>query len=172
MEDISSYIETMRTAIYGRDMREAICQSFIQLNSLPDEMDTKITNEVTTATDSFSSLPKEICTFMLSSIFGGLKATQSIPMLSPTRGTAINDYSPKNGDKLLVWKSNSLPCIENEDYTLTEEEGVYKIKAIGNHISIATVQIWNMQRNLIAPAYTNISSLTTDSISGDVTQGE
>lgn len=88
-------------------------------------------------------VPKETATFLLNAATGGLKAAQSIPILSTTIGTTVNNYSPQNGDKLIVWKENSIPCIEDTDYTVTEEEGVYKIKAIGQAIT-ANLQVWNI----------------------------
>ena len=119
--------------------------------------------------------PKETATFLLNAVTGGLKAVQSVPIMSTTVGTTINDYNPQNGDKLVVWKSNAIPCVENTDYTVTEEDGVYKIKAIGQAI-VANLQIWNIPTGATAQtygsAYTNISSLITDSISGTATQGE
>lgn len=120
-------------------------------------------------------VPKETATFLLNAVTAGLKAVQSVPILSTTVGTTINDYNPQNGDKLVVWKSNAIPCVENTDYTVTEEDGVYKIKAIGQAI-VANLQIWNIPTGATAQtygsAYTNISSLITDSISGTATQGE
>ncbi|MEE0857705.1 MAG: hypothetical protein U0L58_10485 [Ruminococcus sp.] len=120
-------------------------------------------------------VPKETATFLLNAATGGLKSTQSIPIMSTTVGTAINNYNPQNGDRLIVWKSNSIPCVENTDYTVSEEDGVYKVKAIGQAIA-ANLQIWNIpmgsSTQTSGAAYPNISSLTTDSISGTVTQGE
>lgn len=88
-------------------------------------------------------VPKETATFLLNAATGGLKSTQSIPIMSTTVGTAINNYNPQNGDRLIVWKSNSIPCVENTDYTVSEEDGVYKVKAIGQAIA-ANLQIWNI----------------------------
>lgn len=120
-------------------------------------------------------VPKETATFLLNAATGGLKSTQSIPIMSTTVGTAINNYNPQNGDRLIVWKSNSIPCVEDTDYTVSEEDGVYKVKAIGQAIA-ANLQIWNIptgsSTQTSGAAYPNISSLTTDSISGTVTQGE
>lgn len=119
-------------------------------------------------------VPKETATFLLNSVTNGLKAVQPVPVMSTTLGTVINNYNPNNGDKLLVWKSNAIPCVKDTDYSVTEEEGVYKIKAIGQAIS-ANIQIWNISTGgspTIAPAYTNISSLTTNSVSGEIEQGE
>lgn len=120
-------------------------------------------------------VPKETATFLLNSVTNGLKAVQPVPVMSTTLGTVINNYNPNNGDKLLVWKSNAIPCVKDMDYSVTEEEGVYKIKAIGQAIS-ANIQIWNIPTTTgvgaIAPAYTNISSLTTNSVSGEIEQGE
>lgn len=124
---------------------------------------------------SILEVPKETATFLLNSVTGGLKATQYIPILSTTLGTVINNYNPQNGDKLLVWKSNAIPCVEDTDYSITEEEGVYKIKAIGQNM-VANLQIWNIPTNTgggaIGTAYPNISSLTTDSISGTIEESD
>lgn len=120
-------------------------------------------------------VPKETATFLLSSVLGGLKAVQSVPMMSTVLGTVINNYNPQNGDKLLVWKSNAIPCVEDTDYSITEEEGVYKIKSIGQNM-VANLQIWNIPTNTgggaIGTAYPNISSLTTDSISGTIEESD
>ena len=88
-------------------------------------------------------VPKETATFLLNAVTDGLKATQSIPILSTTMGTVINNYNPNAGDKLVVWKSNKIPCAEGTDYTVTESEGVYRIKAIDQAIA-ANLQIWNV----------------------------
>ena len=118
---------------------------------------------------SILEVPKETATFLLNSVTGGLKATQYIPILSTTLGTVINNYNPQNGDKLLVWKSNAIPCVEDTDYSITEEEGVYKIKAIGQNM-VANLQIWNIPTNtgsgIVGAAYPSISSMSTDSVSG------
>lgn len=159
MEDISSYIETMRTAVYGRDMRDAICQSFTQLNTLSSGVSSKV-----------------ICTFMLSTIFGGLKEQSAVFIKKITAyNLSLDRYDPENGDKLILW-NNDTPMIGNVDYTIEKADDAYAIKTVNDDIVSATIQIWNIPTGATAQtygsAYTNISSLITDSISGTATQGE
>ena len=173
MEDISNYIETMKTAIYGRDMREAIYQSFTQLNTLPDD--------ISSVRSKVYSQPKDICTFMLSTIFGGLKSETNILVLNNVKGTSlsINDFDPAKGDKLVLWENAVEPIVEGTDYTVTkdEENNAYIVKAYGKDVMFNVhIQIWNIPTNTgggaIGTAYTNISSLTTDSISGTAEKEE
>lgn len=119
-------------------------------------------------------VPKETATFLLNAATGGLKSEVSAT-LSTTRWTEISGYNPTNGDKLVVWRSNSVPCAEGDDYELSEENGTYSIKSKG-WSTTAHIQIWNIptgsSTQTSGAAYPNISNLTTDSISGTVTQGE
>ena len=171
LEDISSYIESMRTAIYGRDMREAICQSFTQLNTLPAEINS-IKSRV-------SPLPKIICTFMLSVIFGGLKSERTVPSINNASGLRLNsaEYDPTKGDKIILWKTDSEPLIEGVDYSIEEsasEDFDYKISLIEEQVLWNVgLQIWNIPTGsggISGSAYTALSSLTTESISGTATQ--
>ena len=173
LEDISNYIETMKTAIYGRDMREAIYQSFTQLNTLPDD--------ISSVRSKVYSQPKDICTFMLSTIFGGLKSETNIPILNNAKGTSlsINDFDPTKGDKLVLWENTVEPIVEGTDYTVTkdEENNAYIVKAYSKDVMINVhIQIWNIPTNtgcgVTAPAYPNISTLTTNSISGLIEESD
>lgn len=172
LEDISTYIETMRTAIYGRDMREAIYQSFTQLNMLP--------NDISSIRSKVYSQPKDICTFMLSAIFGGLKSETNVPILNNVRGISLstNAFDPTKGDRLILWENTVEPIVEGTDYTVVKdtENDAYIVKSYSKDVMFNVhIQIWNISTGgspTIAPAYTNISSLTTNSVSGEIEQGE
>lgn len=117
---------------------------------------------------------KESSTFLINSLFGGLKSTQNISFLTPTQQVTINNYSPQSGDKLLVWVSGGVPCVIDEDYEVEEANGDYKIKAKGQSWADVCLQIWNIPTSsgggVSGSAYVALSSLATDSISGTETQ--
>lgn len=115
---------------------------------------------------------KETSTFLINSLFGGLKSTIYLD-LSISTGKTVEGYDPQNGDKLVVWQLNRVPCIEGTDYTITQENGVYKIQGttwIGN----VCIELWNIPTSsgggVSGSAYTALPSLTTESISGTATQ--
>lgn len=135
MDDITPYIETMRTAVYGRDMREAICQSFTQLNTLPADI------------SGSSSLPKKICTFMLSALLGVLKIN-SAAFINNTSGYRLSTkaYDPDKGDRIILWRNDSEPMKEGEDYSITKDsqDGGYTLKLLEEEGLWANLQIWNI----------------------------
>lgn len=91
-------------------------------------------------------IPKETSTFLLDSIFGGLKEEKFFAFMNSSTGVTIsaNDYKPSNGDRLAVFKDYAVPCIENTDYTLTETANGYTLKPIDTIIQNVCVQIWNI----------------------------
>lgn len=100
-------------------------------------------------------IPKETATFLLDSIFGGLKEEKYFAFINSSTGVTIsaNDYKPSNGDKLAVFKDYAVPCIENTDYTLTETANGYTLKAIDTIIQNVCVQIWNIPIGGNTPYY-------------------
>ena len=121
-------------------------------------------------------VPKETATFLFNSIFNGLKSNKYYLQISSLGTSLQQEYAPASGDKLVVWKNRAIPCKEGTDYTIEENNGGYTVKAVGV-LQDVYIQVWNIPTDsasggTIGTAYTNISSLTTDSISGDVTQGE
>ena len=100
-------------------------------------------------------IPKETATFLLDSIFGGLKEEKYFAFINSSTGVTIsaNDYKPSNGDKLAVFKDYAVPCIENTDYTLTETANGYTLKPIDTIIQNVCVQIWNIPIGGNTPPY-------------------
>lgn len=91
-------------------------------------------------------IPKETSTFLLDSIFGGLKEEKFFAFVNSTTGVTIsaNDYKPSNGDKLAVFKDDAVPCIKDTDYTITQTANGCTLKAVDALIQNVRVQIWNI----------------------------
>lgn len=91
-------------------------------------------------------IPKETATFLLDSIFGGLKEEKYFAFVTSATGVNIsaNDYKPSSGDKLAVFKDDAVPCEEDTDYTITETTNGYTLKAVESIIQNVRVQIWNV----------------------------
>lgn len=100
-------------------------------------------------------IPKETATFLLDSIFGGLKEEKYFAFINSSTGVTIsaNDYKPSNGDKLAVFKDYAVPCIEDTDYTITETANGYTLKSAEPIIQNVYVQIWNIPIGGNTPPY-------------------
>ena len=99
--------------------------------------------------------PKETATFLLDSVFGGLKEEKYFAFINSSTGVTIsaNDYKPSNGDRLAVFKDYAVPCEENTDYTLTETANGHTLKPIDTIIQNVCVQIWNIPIGGNTPPY-------------------
>lgn len=100
-------------------------------------------------------IPKETSTFLLDSIFGGLKEEKFFAFVNSTTGVTIsaNDYKPSNGDKLAVFKDDAVPCIKDTDYTITQTANGCTLKAVDALIQNVRVQIWNIPTGGNTPPY-------------------
>lgn len=142
----------------------------------PDTTTPITASELNRMENGIIRVPKETGTFLLQ-LVGTLKSEEYYLNITPSGTVLRQAYSPANGDKLAVWKSYAVPCVDGTDYTVTEDGGSYVIQAAsGTVMQNVRVQVWNFPAatggGIIGTAYTSVHSLTTESIYGTTEESD